>query len=286
MLLLALATLSCAASRTRRVARPQALAPALNASAAQLAAEINSQSQAVHSLSATVDFEASTGSAYAGLIKQYHKIRGFILMERPQWIRVVGQAPIVGTDIFDMASDGKTFSLYIPSRNKFYVGPDSAASKTPNSLEDLRPQHILNALLLQPINEAKSAYFIEESQQGPVRYYILMITATAGPGIVRLERKIWFDRSDLSIARVQVYGTGGVDLEDIDYSNYETFSEVHYPAQISIRRPVEGYSLTITILSAHFNQPVPVSKFILKKPAGALQIDVGSDSRSEGFRDQ
>ncbi len=230
--------------------------------------------------------EASTGSVYSGVIKQYHDVRGFILVQRPEWIRVVGQAPVVRTDIFDMVSNGKSFSLYIPSRNKFYVGPATPQGRARNSLENLRPQHILYALLYQPINPAQATYFREEVGQGMEHYYVIAVTDGCGPGRVNLKRKIWFDRSNLEISRVQLYGAGGAYLENIHYSDYKDFGSVRYPAQIGIERPVEDYSLTIKILNARFNEPLPVSKFTLKKPANAQQVDLGSTGEAEASHGQ
>ncbi len=248
---------------------------------AQLVAEINSQSGAVRSFTATVDLEPSAGSAYSGVIKQYHDVRGFILTERPEWIRMVGQAPVVRTDIFDMVSDGKRFSLYIPSRNKFYVGPTTLTTPSRNSLENLRPQHVLDALLLQPLDAARACYFREEASQGIEQDYVITEISGCGPGPVRLKRKIWFDRSNLAISRVQLYGVDGRYLEDIRYSDYRDFGGVRYPAQIAIQRPVEDYFLTIRILNARFNQPLPLSKFTLTKPQSAQEIDLGSPGDAE-----
>lgn len=245
-------------------------------------AAINSQSKSVRSFTATVNLEPAAGSMYSGVIKQYHDVRGFILAERPESIRIVGQAPVVRTDIFDMASDGKRFSLYIPSRNKFYVGPATLAAHSRNSLENLRPQHILDALLLQPLDPSRSSYFREEAVQGMEQDYVIYEIGGRGPGLVDLKRKIWFDRSNLEISRVQLYGAGGNYLEDIGYSDYKNFGGVRYPAQIAIRRPVEDYSLTINILDARFNEPVPASKLTLRKPDTAQQIDLGPAGKTEG----
>ncbi|MGH9355310.1 MAG: outer membrane lipoprotein-sorting protein [Terriglobia bacterium] len=282
--LLAVFSSACAVSRTRHIARIRAFPPPHEASVAQLVSAINLQSGSVHSLTATVDLAPSTGSTYSGVIKQYHDVRGFILAERPAWIRVVGQAPVVRTDIFDMASDGRRFSLYIPSQNKFYVGPAALGRHFQNSLENLRPQHILDALLLQPLDPAHASYFAEEAEEGEEQYYVVSEISGSGPGLVELERKIWFDRSNLQISRVELYGSGGKYLEDVRYSDYRDFDGLRYPAQIAIRRPVEDYSLTIKILNARFNAPLPASKFTLKRPASAQQIDVGLSAAGEAAR--
>jgi hypothetical protein len=50
-------------------------------------------------------------------------VGGIIVMRKPAMLRVLGRAPVIGLEIFDMASDGKNFTLYIPSKNIAYKGP-------------------------------------------------------------------------------------------------------------------------------------------------------------------
>lgn len=242
-------------------------------------AKINAQSTAVRSLTATVDLEPSTGSVYSGVIKQYHDVKGFLLVRKPAFIRMTGQAPVVRTDIFDMASDGKQFKLYIPSENKFYVGETGMAQKPGKTLENMRPQHVLSALLLAPADSAKGSYFIEEADRNSERDYVVgEVEPSATPGIDDLRRTIWFNRTDLQISSVQLYDGGGQVEENIQYSDYQNTGGVDYPRRIEIRRPKEDYALTITLLSAQFNQTVPLSKFNLQKPANAQLIDLSAQA--------
>ncbi|MGH9327737.1 MAG: hypothetical protein ACRD2B_13790 [Terriglobia bacterium] len=258
----------------------------LVASVPQLIAKINSQSAAVQTLSATVDLEPSTGSVYSGVIKQYHDVKGFILAKRPGFIRMIGQAPVVRTDIFDMASNGERFSLYIPSQDKFYTGSASLPENSKNVLENLRPQHIVSALLLRPIDPATECYFPQQIEEGAVQDYVITVLLDCAAGQVNLKRRIWFDRSDLEISRLELYGSEGSLLEDVHYAAYKDFDGVHYPTSITINRPVEDYSLVVRILTAKFNQPVPVSKFNLRKPASAQLIKLSSVPKAGERHDQ
>jgi outer membrane lipoprotein-sorting protein len=244
----------------------------MNASASELIADINSQSSAVRSITATVDLAPTAGSIYSGVIKQYPDVRGFILVERPDLIRMQGQAPIVRTDIIDMASDGKKFQVFIPSKQKFIVGSTAESRAPKNSLENLRPQHISDALLLQSVDSAKDRTFMEEAEEGQKRFYVVDVLGACENGQVYLKRKVWFDRSNLAIARVQLYGAQGTYLEDIHYSFYENFGGVSYPRRIEIVRPTEDYSLSLTIESATFNQEIPEAKFVLQPPATAQVV--------------
>ncbi len=252
-----------------------------------LIAAINAESATVNTISATVEMQPTTGSAYSGVIKQYHDVRGVILAEKPARIRVLGQAPVVRTDIFDMASDGSHFSLYVPSQNKFYVGNASVTPRTTNSLEQLRPQHVLSALFLGPIQPATESYFCQDADEGSGQYYVIgVLRRPVTAGLISLERRIWFDRSNLQISRVQLYGPQGAVLEDIRYSGYAGPGGIRYPYRIEINRPTDGYSLNLTILRATFNQPIADEKFSLTKPPSAQLIDLSSPPPQGGSDDR
>ena len=117
------------------------------------------------------------GSAYSGVIKQYHEVNGFILAKRPSDIRVIGQAPVVGTNIFDMESDGETFGIFIPPQNKFITGPARLERPSAKPIENLRPQHLLDAIFWQPVPEG-APVLIEEAGEGLTQYYVLTLVAS------------------------------------------------------------------------------------------------------------
>ena len=193
-----------------------------------------------------------------------------------------GQAPVVRTDIFDMASDGREFQLYVPSKQKFIVGSTGMSPSPNNSLENLRPQHIVEALLLEPVNTAQDQYFIEEAEERAQRFYVVNILASCSGGRLSLKRKVWFDRSNLAIVRVETYGAQGRYQEDIHYSFYQDFGGVHFPRRIDISRPDEDYSLSLTLETATFNQDIPASKFTLKQPATAQLVELKAPSAPVG----
>lgn len=275
-MVLTLSIFGCRVNRTRRIAPSQLPVPPQSASLAQLISKINSQSAAVHTLTALVDLEPSAGSIYSGAIKRYHDVKGFVLVKQPAYIRMALQAPVVRTDIFDMASDGKQFSVYIPSKGKFYVGETSLPEKPGKALENLRPQHLVDAFLLKPIDPLKEPYFIEEVNRQSERDYVIGELGPPKIGPMHLQRKIWINRSGLEISRVQLYGAAGALLEDIRYANYRDSGGVHYPEQITVRRPVEDYSVVITLLRPQFNQSVARSKFVLAKPANAQVVNLNA----------
>lgn len=239
-------------------------------------------------MNATISMKLTAGTAYSGVIKQYHEVKGFILAQKPASIRVIGQAPIVGTNIFDMASDGETFQVYIPSKNKFLEGPTNLRRESQQPIENLRPQHLTEVIFWTPITTENAPALLEAGDESEARYYILTILRkTDGnrdePGSENFEwevdREVWFDRADLSVARLQIYDSGGNITSDVRYSLWGPFGEVRFARQIELTRPAEDYALQIGIMKLSANQPLSADKFKLKQPEGAELVHVGEETK-------
>ena len=271
----------CLLRRQTRIPPSQLPPPAREASLADLVAKLDASSQSVRTLTATVDLEPTAGSIYSGVIKEYHDVRGFILIEKPAMIRVLGQAPVVRTDIFDMVSNGEEFRLYIPPMQKFIVGKTAFRRPAKNSLENLRPQHILEALLVPALDASHEKCFLQQAEEGGRRFYVVGIVDPTEGGELRLKRMAWFDRANLELARMQFYEAEGLYVEDVHYSHYHDFQGTSYPSHIQVVRPIEDYRLTITLLKATFNQPVEAEKFILNQPQGTQLVDLTAKAQEE-----
>ncbi len=279
LLTLGVGSWGCAVRRTIHVSPPTVSAPPRQATVAELVKEVDAWSQGIHTLTATVEFKPTTGSVYTGVIKEYQNVGGFILLKKPSTIRIIGQAPVVKTEIFDMVSNGQQFRVFIPSKNKFIVGDDSYRGPAKKPLENLRPEHILDALLVPPIDEAREKFFNEVTLTPTGQsYYVINVVKQAGDGGLTLKRRVWFDRSDLSISRLQLYGPEGVLLEDINYTGYHDFGGIRYPSEITLSRPEEDYTLSIKVKKATFNQPIPAEKFVLKRPPNATLVELKGDN--------
>jgi outer membrane lipoprotein-sorting protein len=81
----------------------------------------------------------------------------------------------------------------------------------------------------------------------------------------------------LSISRLELYGSEGALLEDIHYTDYRDFGGIRYPAEITLNRPEEDYTLSITIEKATFNQPIPAERFVLKRPPNTTLLELRGD---------
>jgi hypothetical protein len=139
--------------RSRPVPRQILNAPLKTATQAELIDYINTQAAKIHSMEATVDIDTSVGGAKKGKITDYQEIRGYVLARKPAMLRMIGLMPLVRTRAFDMVSDGKQFKLWIPPKNRFIEGRNDVETPNPKQpLENLRPQHIYDALLLREVD--------------------------------------------------------------------------------------------------------------------------------------
>jgi outer membrane lipoprotein-sorting protein len=297
----AAAVLACGCAVSHKTVIKPGSAPQklLNAGKDDLIARYNQQAQSVTSLNAGVQMKLTAGSAYSGVIEQYHEANGFILAAKPASIRVIGQAPVVSKNVFDMVSDGEMFHIYVPSKNEFIEGPDNLERQASKPIENLRPQHLVDALLWTSLADAAPVLF-EEASEGANRYYILTAlrtvsdpsatkTAAAGSSDWEISRKIWFDRTTLQISRVENFASGGKVTSDVYYSNWlaaaappssaaaaataaPAGSGMMYPRRISISRPSDNYQLQIEIKKLTINEPISADHFVLKQPPGTKLI--------------
>ncbi|HXN51666.1 MAG TPA: hypothetical protein VN943_06990 [Candidatus Acidoferrum sp.] len=251
----------------------------------ELLEKYNEIARAVKSVNATVELKPTAGSKYSGVIEEYHEVKAFLLAQRPAQIRMIGQAPVIGKTIFDMASDGETFRVYIPSKNKFLVGSVAAERISEKPIENLRPQHLLDALLWPEVRKEENVPF-EEFNDEAARYYVL--TVLRGGYRTEILRKIWFDRADLQVSRLQSFGPRGILLSDVHVSDWQPLvsdqeSPTHptlsgisaFPRQFRIERPHDDYRLDMLIIKLSLNEELPLDRFKLEQPPGSDLVRVG-----------
>src|SRR5438045_8283997 len=113
---------------------------------------INNEASKIQTLNATVDIDTAVGGSVKGKITEYKQIRGYLLVRKPAMLRLIGLMPIVRNRAFDMVSDGRQFKLWIPAKNRFITGSNDVVQPSKNALENLRPQVLYAALLLDPVD--------------------------------------------------------------------------------------------------------------------------------------
>ncbi|MGH9773859.1 MAG: LolA family protein [Candidatus Acidiferrales bacterium] len=260
--------------KTTHVVPAAQIRPSLDATKEQLLARYDGLARSVSTLNATITLVPRTGSEYSGVIEEYHEVNGFILAKRPGWIRVIGQAPVVGKDVFDMVSDGEEFRIFIPSKHKFIVGPTKTTREAKKPIENLRPQHLLEAIFWTPIPPEARVVMEEEDAR---HFYVLEELRGRGK---RLEvvKKIWFDRADLSVSRIDIYGDAGRLESEIIVADWQAAGEISFPRTITLSRPHDDYSLGIRITKLTLNEPILEDKFKLEQPPGTELVRVGEEA--------
>jgi outer membrane lipoprotein-sorting protein len=276
---LALSLSGCLA-HTRKLERRQVnTSNLLTATLPQLVEQINAEARKIHSLSATVEIATSLGGAKKGQVTDIQQIKGYILEKDPDMLHVIGLLPIVRSRAFDMVSDGKTFKLSLPPLNKFIIGPaDEPAEPSKNTLENLRPKVFFDSLLLHEIRANEIAFLEQSTQVVPdprdkkksweVPDYVVDIIERDGDWW-RLERKITFARTDLKPHQQMIYDKTGAIATHATYENFSDFDGISFPSEITISRPKEEYTITITIEKLELNKPLADDQFVLTQPAGA-----------------
>jgi hypothetical protein len=266
---------------------PQSRPVARVASREELLEKYNAFASSVKSLNATVELKTTAGSQYSGLILEYHEVKAFLLAARPANVRMVGQAPVIGKTIFDMASDGKEFRVWLPTKNKFLIGDVRLERNSEKPLENLRPQHLLDALLWPEIRKEETV-LIEEFNDENSRFYVL--TVLRGGYTTEIYRKIWFDQADLNVFRLQSFGPKGVLLSDVHVSDWQPLPSTgaaaasgpqSFPRAIRIERPHDDYRLDLQVTKIDLNGDLVRDRFQLAQPPASELVRVESNANSK-----
>jgi outer membrane lipoprotein-sorting protein len=228
--------------------------------------------QDVQSFSATVDMVPALGSSEKSKITEYKDVRGYILFRKPADIRIIGLYPVVRNKAFDMVSNGTDFRLYLPSSNRFVVGSNQLAAKSPKKIENLRPQHFLEALLVAPMKPGEKAELMNFTDEDNA-VYILHFVRVQPDGEILPTRSVWFNRLNLHLARQLVYDPAGNILTDARYSDWQNYDGTPFPKTIDIDRPQDEYAVVLTVVKMEINRGVSNDKFVLEQPEGTqLQV--------------
>ncbi len=293
LILLAFLPLTGCLFRSRRVERQFSTAPLKSATQAELLEYLNSQAAKIKSLQATVDIDTSVGGVKKGRVTDYQQIRGYILLRKPAMLRMIGLLPIVRNKAFDMVSDGRDFKLWIPPKNRFVIGRNDIETHNPDQpMENLRPQHIYEALILReidPENEIavmqNNVEIVTDGKKHQVQQadYEIEVIRRGDRGWF-LSRKIIFSRTDLLPHRQYVFDEDHNLATDSRYEGYKDYDGIEFPSQIEIWRPQEEYDITLTIVKLQLNEPLADDKFALDQPAGAqiVHLDQPQASRVNG----
>ncbi len=174
----------------KRVETEKLLTPLASANTSDLISAVN-KLVSVRSIHGRVDIQfEDTSFATSGIAEKYRTVDGSITLQRPGKIYLIIQAPIVASDIVQMTSDGEHFRIAVlkgdEKYRRFVIGTNNAdygkldmdgnsspaemkgkeksEAQTVNALSNLRPQHLTDALLPNPINaDAPGTLYVQRT---------------------------------------------------------------------------------------------------------------------------
>ena len=265
-------------SHTRVVPKTRHPDVVLGASLEQLIRHVNTRYDAIDTLSATVEITASTGGGLQGQVKDYPAFSGYIFLKKPASMRVLLLVPVLRSQALDMVSDGTTWKLWIPPRNKAMEGTSEVTTPSKNGLENLRPAVFFDSLLVRGLNAEeyvsltsdvrviesgkKKGDLVEEPD-----YDIQILSKPEGQTVKTL-RVIHISRANLLPYQQDIYDDAGHVATKAFYSDYQVYGSSQFPAKIVIERPLDQYSLTIAITKLTLNPKLDADQFELNIPAG------------------
>lgn len=263
---------------TRRV--PKAIMPTnvLSATPEKLVQIINTQYERIQALSASVTFTATTGGQIKGHETTVAPFTGYILLRKPQSLRVIGYLPVVHSPAFDMASNGNTFTLVIPPKSKAIEGSNTISQVSSNSFENMRPYMFVDSMLIPRINDNDlmsitgdtTTVVSPKTRKLEIRPdYLLAISDRQGSSnILQTKRVIRFSRIDLRPIEEDIYAPDGQIETTATYGPLQTFGNEQFPGTVTIKWPNQEQQILITIQKLRVNLNLEDTTFQLQVPKG------------------
>jgi len=265
-------------SHTRVVPKARVADVVMSTSLEQMAQQLAHRYESIKTFNATVEMSSITGGALQGKETESLSFTGYILMRKPEFLRVLLLVPVVRTSALDMVSDGENFKLLIPPRHRAIMGSNTVTTPSKNGLWNLRPDVFYDSMFIQGPdedeiismttdiriieNEKKKKDLIEEPA------YALQILAKPEGQTVRTLRVIHINSIDLLPYQQDIYDKNGQVVTKAYYSAYQFYDNIPFPTKIKIERPKDHYSLTVTITKLTLNGHLDDDQFELKIPEG------------------
>jgi outer membrane lipoprotein-sorting protein len=261
---------------TRRLPVPKAPTVTQTATPEELVKLLDQRWDSLNTLYATVEIQASALKTSQGEEKDYTTFPGIIMMRKPEWLRVYGRVPVIGSRMFDMVSDGQTFTLYIPSRSMAYEGPNSLNKRSPNTVENMRPGFFFDAMIvrgLEPDDDytvTADTDTVEDTKKKHLilipEYVLSIIRAKPGSRQLTPVRVVTFHRDDLLPYEQDLYDANGNLETHVTYADYRNFGTERYPTTVVIKRPLEEYQIVLTVEKVVQNIKLTDDQFQIKLP--------------------
>jgi outer membrane lipoprotein-sorting protein len=267
-------------STTRLVLKTQAPDTYQTESVEQVEKDVSDRDAAIKALNAQVMITATTGGSKEGSVKEYTSFKGYIFIRKPADLRVILQLPLLGSRALDMVSNGDTFTLMHASShgNVWVEGTDQVMKPSKNGLENLRPAVFLDSLLVPGVKPDEFVTLTESTRVlhedthhktaiAEPDYNLNVLKAKSG-NILQVERVVHISRVTMLPFRQDIYDDNGQIVTQATYEDYQNYGGQQFPAVITIRRPLDEYSLKIDVTKLTLNETFEADQFVLTIPPG------------------
>ncbi len=278
---------ACGIKRQREFVVSPKLLAARTVSVEDLIDQLEAIENRVSSLSSSrLKITFTSGKVESGRLLEYKSAPGYVLLRKPDSLRMVVQNPITKTTIVDLSSTGDDFSLWYPRDNKYFEGHNSAReleTDGENPTFTARPIHIFEALVPPEVDLQNRRLRIarEEQQDLQAKYYVLSLYEDIGEVQLRPLRKLWIERSELVVVKQETFAADGTVESVVRYSDFGMADGVRLPFSVSIDRPGDGYSLDLNFKAWKLNPALADDAFTLNPPPRATLVRLKEKRRSE-----
>ena len=235
---------------------PERTAAYQTASLEELLEQISARDSKVSTVKA--DFSASVTDLQNG---KSQSCSGVLGMEKPDKLRMQGSQIMLPT-LFDLLWDGTRLTLYVPKEKTIYRSGNSPDS----SRRGLAAVKLLTELFIGERSESGRFYFLESSPRQYIVYYV-----EQGGSRMRLLKKIFFDRRDLSATRYQYFDDNGVIVCDVHCSDFirpPDAARRPLPREAAIDAPPGKTRISLRLKNLRVNTPVSPALFTFTPPPG------------------
>lgn len=255
-----------------RVETAPAHRQALESTLPDLVQRINASYAGVESLVSKLGLELEGHTPEAGYHERYRKAPAQLIAKHPDSIRINVLNPLTKTTVVAMASSQARFQIWAPPKNKFITGSTHLERDYGNPLYNVRPEHVLPAILIEPLPTGPAArVFLIEEEDARSKYYVIYELHSHK---LRPKRRLWIERSKLELVRQEHYdGEGGV-AGSIRYTAPIVLGKVVVNTGIVVERPRERYTLRLQLeaKSVKTNRKLEKRHFQIPVPPGAERI--------------
>lgn len=290
ILALALAGWGCGIKRKVSVEVPVRVLAAREAGFDRLVEIVNGYGSIQDLANARMKVTLTYGRWESGEQEEYKRAPGYLLVRPPDRLRLVIQNPITKTAIFDVLSVGDDFSAWVPGKLRFYRGKNSADNLVLEELPGgvpLRASHLYEALVPAGLDLSApgTKVALEEAADREAKYYVLSSFREGTGARIHCLRRIWIERSQLAVARQQIYREDGRLIGDIEYIGMDPVDGVYLPGEIRLTRPEDGYAVKLEFEreSWRVDRGLKDGAFVLPPPPEAEVVDLTKTDKEQRF---